>query len=134
MNNKLPIGYYLKKADNLLTEGINSIHNEFGIKRLDWQILNTINEDVEMDRQKLSETLLEFATQDQINSTVDILSEKQFIKDEKFLSLAEKGKTIYQKCVARQKEFRQKAMRNITESEYIQMTTTLEKMIKNLEG
>jgi len=43
MKNKLPIGYYLKKTDNLLTEGINNIHKEFNLTRTDWQILNSID-------------------------------------------------------------------------------------------
>ncbi|MCC7525161.1 MAG: hypothetical protein IT250_10080 [Chitinophagaceae bacterium] len=29
----LPIGYYLKKVDQLLTAGINAIHAEFDISR-----------------------------------------------------------------------------------------------------
>lgn len=34
---KMPIGFYLKKADNLLNENINRIHSEMGITRTDWQ-------------------------------------------------------------------------------------------------
>ncbi len=39
---KLPIGYWLKKADILLTEGIDKIQLQFGITKTGWQTLNTI--------------------------------------------------------------------------------------------
>ena len=133
MKNKLPIGYYLKKADNLLTEGINDIQNEFGITRTYWQILNSIKTDTEIDRQKLSELHSEFANKETIDKAVATLMERQLIREENFLTLTEKGQELYQNCFAKQQEFRQKAMKNITDDEYFQMITTLEKIIYNLE-
>ncbi len=40
----LPIGYWMKQADNLLTLGIDKIQAAFGFSRTDWQILNALKE------------------------------------------------------------------------------------------
>ena len=40
---KLPIGYFIKQADYLLTKGINEIQSSLGLTRTDWQILNSFN-------------------------------------------------------------------------------------------
>ncbi len=133
MKDRLPIGYYLKKTDNLVTEEINNIHKEFDITRTDWQILNSINENAEINRQILIELLSEFVNKENIDNTVAKLIDNQIIYEEKYLSLTEKGKELYQKCFAKQKEFRQKAMTNITEDEYLITITTLEKIIDNLK-
>lgn len=133
MKDKLPIGYYLKKADNLLTEGINNFHRELDITRIDWQILNSINENSEIDRQKISELLSEFSTGETINETVTILLHKQLIREEKYFSLTEKGAKLYQTCFQKQNAFRQKAMKNVTQQQYLQTIETLEKIIANLE-
>lgn len=133
MKNKLPIGYYLKKTDNLLTEGINNIHKEFDITRTDWQILNSINENAEIDRQQITEQLSEFANKDTISEAVAMLLSRQLIREEKYFSLTEKGKDLYQICFQKQKVFRQKAMENITEKQYLQTIEMLEKIIDNLD-
>ncbi len=133
MKNKLPIGYYLKKTDNLLTEGINNIHKEFGITRIVWQILNSINENAEINRQKITELLSEFANKETISDAISTLLDRQLIREEKYLSLTKKGEVLYQTCFQRQKAFRQKATENITEQQYLQTIETLEKIIDNLK-
>lgn len=40
----LPIGYWIKQADQMLTKGIDEIQLLFNITRTDWQIINSINE------------------------------------------------------------------------------------------
>src|SRR5690554_1331088 len=133
MKNKLPIGYYLKKADNLLTKGINNIHKELDITRTDWQILNSINENAEIDRQQITQQLSEFANKETISEAVAMLLSRQLIREENYFSLTERGKDLYQTCFQKQKVFRQKAMTNITEQQYLQTIETLEKITENLE-
>lgn len=133
MEDKLPIGYYLKKTDNLLTEGINRIHQEVDITRTDWQIINSINEDAEIDRQQISDQLSDFADKETINEAVATLLSRQLIHEDNYLSLTEKGKDLHRTCFQKQKMFRQKAMSNITEADYLQTIVTLKKIIDNLE-
>ncbi|MBK8516715.1 MAG: hypothetical protein IPL55_10675 [Saprospiraceae bacterium] len=132
MKNKLPIGYYLKKADNLLTEGINDIHKEFEINRTQWQILNSINENDSIDRNQIIDILREFADKETISNTIDKMINSELIIEGTELKLTEKGKDVFKKCFQKQKEFRHKSMKNISEQEYLQTITTLEKIIDNL--
>ncbi len=129
---RLPIGFYLKKADNLLTAGINEIHAEFGLTRTDWQILNTINGRNGLDRQAMSDILSEFANREAINNTIAGLIKNDLLQENNSLALTDKGKDIYQACLQKQISFRQKSMQNITDEEYLQVIATLEKIINNL--
>lgn len=132
MQSKLPIGYYLKKTDNLLTEGINQVHKALGITRTDWQILNSINENVQLDRRELGNLISEFASEEAINEAISVLIDRYLIQDSGYFSLTDKGRDLYQTCLQKQKEFRQKAMKDISEQEYFQTIATLEKIIHNL--
>lgn len=134
MEKKLPIGYYLKKADNLLTNGINNIHREYDINRTQWQILNSLNQNDRIDRNKLLETMREFANKEAIDNTIDTMITSKLINEENQLTPTEKGKDVFNKCLQKQKEFRHRSMNNISEQEYIQTITTLEKIIDNLKS
>jgi DNA-binding MarR family transcriptional regulator len=133
MKSKLPIGYFLKKVDNLLTEGINHIHKEFDINRTQWQILNAIHENIEIGRQQIVGTLSEFVNDEVINSAITNLINRGLINEDSNLKLTEKGAITFKNCLQKQKDFRLKAMNNISEQEYLQTITTLEKIIDNLK-
>ena len=132
-NRKLPIGYYLKKVDNLLTDGISKIHAEFGITRTDWQILNTIHDKKNTDRNTIYELLSEFATIEHINLLISSLIKNELVFENETLKLTEKGNDIFQTCLQNQIEFRQKSMQSVTEQEYVQLIGILEKIIDNLK-
>lgn len=132
-NNKLPIGYYLKKIDNLLTKGINRIHGEFAINRTQWQIIHSIYENDGISREQIAATLKEFADSETLaNATSDLIN-RGLVRESTTFTLTEKGKELHKQCFEKQKEFRQKAMRNISEEEYLTTISTLEKMIDNLK-
>ncbi len=133
MKDKLPIGYYLKKTDNLLTEGINTIHKELDITRTEWQILNLINEKGETGRQEIADLLSEFAGREKLDDAINTLLNRGIIQEEKYLSFTEKGEELYRLCFDKQTTFRKKAMENITEKEYLLTIETLEKIIDNLK-
>lgn len=132
MENKLPIGYYLKMADNLLTEGIHNIHQETGITRTDWQILNSINENNNLDVKSITKLLSVFADNATIAAAITNLHERGIILLGNKLSLTERGKSLYENCLQKQKQFRQIAMQNISEEEYENTLACLEKIIENL--
>ncbi len=130
---KNPIGYYLKKADNLLTDGINKIHAENGLTRTDWQILNTINESGNIEKQAICELLSEFANNETINNAISGLITNELVSENKNLELTDKGKEVFQTCLQKQTSFRQKSMQNLSEQEYLQLIAALEKIIDNLK-
>lgn len=132
IRSKKPIGYYLKTADNLLTEGINAIHKDLNITRTDWQILNSVQENPNIKRDDVAQLISEFTSYDEANQIIDALIERGILSESQSLSLTEEGKKLYQDCFERQTEFRLKATQNISEKEYIQTIETLEKIIENL--
>ena len=132
MEKKLPLGYYLKKADNLLTEGINDIHKEHGIDRTQWQILNSLNENDSIDRNKIIDVLITFADKETISNTIEKMINSELIKEDGQLKLTEKGTDVFNTCFQKQKGFRHKSMNNLSEQEYLQTITTLEKISANL--
>ncbi len=134
-NDKLPIGYYLKKADNLLTEGINKILIELEIDRLKWQLLHSINQNRNNDKSEVVSILKEFAGEKVISAAIDDLIKRGLVVSANGtnLALSQKGEELHTRCLQRQKEFRQKATENVTQEEYIHTIETLEKIIGNLQ-
>lgn len=128
---KKPIGYYLKKADNLLTGSINNIHAELGLTRTGWQILNSIKEGT--DKHTILAQLSGFASAEQLNETFSSLAARGWIVDNSTLKLTGEGEETFKNCLQKQTVLRQKSMQNITEQEYLQLITTLEKIIDNLK-
>jgi len=116
-----------------LTEGINNIHKEFDINRTQWQILNSINENDDINRNQIIVLLSEFLDKEAISSTIANLINRDLVAEETKLTLTEKGENVFKKCFLKQKEFRQKAMEGVTEQEYLQTITTLEKIIENFK-
>jgi hypothetical protein len=133
MTRELPIGYYLKKLDNLLTEGINNIHAELGINRLQWQVLNSVGEGKDVNRSSVIAILKEFSGEDNVGIAIDDLIDREVLAETSLLTLTEKGRDLHQRCVQIQNEFRQNAMQDIPEKDYLNVMRTLEKMITNLE-
>lgn len=133
MTRELPIGYYLKKLDNLLTEGINNIHAELGINRLQWQVLNSVGEGKDVNRSSVIAILKEFSGEDNVGIAIDDLIDREVLAETSLLTLTEKGRDLHQRCVQIQNEFRQNAMQDIPEKDYLNVMMTLDKMITNLE-
>ncbi len=132
MKNKLPIGYYLKTVDTLLTEGIDNIHQESGITRMDWQLLHSINENKHSVIQPITKLLSAFANKETLENALNNLCEKGYITKGNELTLTDNGKIFYEHCLQKQIQFRKKAMQNISEDEYEKTLSCLEKIIENL--
>jgi hypothetical protein len=52
-----PIGYWLKRADNLRTERINRAQTENGVSRSEWQVLNILKENGRTSYQQHFDTI-----------------------------------------------------------------------------
>src|SRR5690606_3686826 len=134
-NNKLPIGYYLKKADNLLTEGINNIFKALDINRLKWQILHSLTDNKRIDRSAMPSSLGPFADEEQIKLSIADLIERGLVQQigDTDIKLTNKGEEFHQLCFQKQKAFRLKATEGLSQEAYFKTIETLEKIISNLE-
>ena len=113
---QLPIGYWVKKVDELLTTGINEIQSSFGLTRTDWQALNSIKENEGIRRHDLITFMRPFADEASLNATFEKFTEDNLIfnEAEKF-TLTENGSVLHKRCMEKQKVFRQKATANISD-------------------
>ena len=133
-SNKLPIGYWVKQVDQLLTEGINKIQATFELTRSDWQILNLLSERQFTGKQTLFSTMQPFMDSTTAGQVLAALKQKgliNFVDDS--LELTDLGKKQYLDCLERQKEFRQKAVKDITPEDYQTTVATLQKITNNLK-
>lgn len=130
-----PIGYWIKRADELLTKGINEIQSSLGLTRTGWQILNTIHEKGQVNSSEIASLLKSFADEQAVGSLLIEFREEYIVAEaNQLLSLTEKGMELHAACFEKQKLFRQKMMNKISEQEYKQTISTLQRMIENLSG
>ncbi|MPR32847.1 MarR family winged helix-turn-helix transcriptional regulator [Salmonirosea aquatica] len=129
---RLPIGYWLKRTDTLLTEGIDAVQAEFGLNRTQWQILHTIAENPALEKEALAEVMKPFVSENQLVAYLDILIERGTVTGQERFYLTEKGQQLHAECLDKQKEFREKAMLGVSKEAYEQTLSTLEKIVENL--
>lgn len=133
---KTPIGYWIKKIDNLLTDCIDNIQSEFGLTRISWQVLNSIYINSEFHESDLLELMKPLAKKSHIEYILQSFRADNVIEtvEYKVLRLTNKGKELFANCFERQNEFRMKVTNNISEAEYKTVVLTLQKMINNIEA
>jgi len=133
----LPIGYWLQKGSNLLTAKIAQAHQSVNLSRTDWQIMHTIKERDIISLPELAQTLAVFADEREVQATLH-----RFFSDrvtsyadetKQLVCLTPAGDLLHQECMTRQKQIRQKAIQDISESEYLLVIKTLQKLVANLE-
>ncbi|MBE2187630.1 MAG: hypothetical protein IAE99_12740 [Rhodothermales bacterium] len=73
---RLPIGYWLKRADELLTARIDEAQRENGLTRLGWQALNVVRGADGAEAALVAETLAPFASATEVLGVVDALRER----------------------------------------------------------
>ena len=130
---QLPIGYYLKLADNFLTKGIDDIQSQHGLNRVEWQVLNSIYERPESPKTEIIELMKPLANNQLVeNIFAKLIDKNQVEVKNNTLILTAEGKKIHKSCFETQQEFRKKAVTNISETDYQTTILTLQKMIENI--
>lgn len=129
---KLPIGYWIKQVDNILTKGIDDIQSSFGMTRTDWQVLNTVSESETIKKNELVKIMSPFLGTPLIDDMLTNLKERHLIdENNQKLILTDKGKKQHSLCLEKQKLFRQNTMIGISEQDYQVTVLTLQKIIEN---
>ncbi len=134
-NLKLPIGYWLKRADKVLTIQIDQAQAVHGVSRTEWQILNLLKENGRADREQIFATLCTFVDETQFQEIINHLIERGWIDEavgSRELQLTEAGQRQHERIFATQKEVRQRAMQGISQDEYATTIRVLQQMIENL--
>jgi len=138
---ELPIGYWLKRADSLLTEQINQLQARHGVSRTDWQTLNLLNESGSSSKERLFESMRTFVDAAGLDEILSRLSQRGWIErgpvsgsGTSEFQLTAEGRRQHTVILATQKEAREKAMRGISAEEYATAIKVLKQIVSNLEG
>jgi DNA-binding MarR family transcriptional regulator len=133
MKQELPIGYYLRKTDNLLTEGIKAIHKEHDIDRTQWQILHSLYRHGRIGKDVLSAILTAFAYLNQLETACLSWLQRNLVHvEDGMLALSEKGEEHHRACLKKQLIFRTKTIQHISKEKYNIKMITLTQMLDNL--
>lgn len=130
---ELPIGYWIKQADLLLTKGIDDIQSSFGMTRTDWQILHAVSEKAFVSRIDLINLISPFADTNRSEGILTkFIAEHLINEHENKLTLTGKGIALHSACFEKQKAFRQSVMIGISEHDYQITILTLQKVVDNI--
>ena len=133
-----PIGYWLKHADEVITEHADRALRDNGFTRSRWQALNTVYEADTITMSGVFGTLQTFINARQLEEIVEgFVQEGWLVKrgegDAAELTLTDAGKSQRETVFKLQSEVRRRAMQGITEEEYATVIDVLQRMVKNLE-
>jgi len=136
-----PIGYWLKRADTLLTAQIDKAQAANGVSRFDWQVLNMLNEMGSASKERIFESMLAFVDAPGVDEIVTRLVGRGWAEQSEIskrgtveFHLTEEGRRRHGIILATQKEVRQRAMQGISEEDYATVIRVLKRIVSNLEG
>ncbi len=131
----LPIGYWLKRADDLLTSRIDEVQRANDLTRLAWQILNLLHEKGTVGRAELTDTLQPFAEAARVDDMVANLTERGVIgrSVEGGFVLTPTGADLHSRAFQAQQAVRQRAVAGISGEEYATTVSVLQRLVDNLE-
>jgi DNA-binding MarR family transcriptional regulator len=133
-----PIGYWLKQADNVLTEHIDRVLSENGFTRSRWQVLNTVYQAGTITRASLFHTVQTFIDARQLDEIIREFVEEGWLvafggSNGAQLTLTDAGIAKREAVFELQSGVRRRAMKGIAEQEYAKVIDVLERMVKNLQ-
>jgi DNA-binding MarR family transcriptional regulator len=133
-----PIGYWLKHADEVITEHVDRVLSDNGFTRSRWQVLNIIYQAGTTTRSGVFDTVQTFIDICQLDEIIDGFMEEEWLVKHgegngAQLTLTAAGKAKRESIFELQRDVRRRAMRGITEGEYATVIDVLERMVRNLE-
>ncbi|MCR5886834.1 hypothetical protein LRS06_03410 [Hymenobacter sp. J193] len=128
-----PIGYWLKKLDELLTRRIQEAQYQAGLTRLGWQLLQTVSQTSLAPFEALAAALAPFASPPEIQQLLEEFRAKGWLqKAQASYALTAAGQQLYQQCLEAQQRVRERVMRGISAEEYALTLAVLQRMAQNL--
>lgn len=133
-----PIGYWLKHADEVITEHADRVLSDNGFTRFRWQVLNIVYQTGTITRSGVFDAMQTFIDARRLDEIIDGFVKEGWLVvrgegDAAQLTLTEAGRTRRETVFKLQSEVRRRAMQGITEQEYATVIDVLERMVRNLE-
>ncbi|MGE0040955.1 MAG: MarR family winged helix-turn-helix transcriptional regulator [Vicinamibacterales bacterium] len=134
-----PIGYWLKRADEVITRHVNATQAAHGVSRAEWQVLNTIHETGGVSRARLAETLRPFVDADGVDAILARLEGRGWTACSTVeagavgIHVTPAGRRAHETIHAAQVEVRRRAMDGVDEADYRTVIRVLQRLVANLE-
>lgn len=132
----LPIGYWLKKPDELLTTRINEAQEANGLSRTEWQILNVLSETSSATKSEIIEALRPFGDERTLGSPIESLIDRGLVEKDgteaNKLRLTAQGKTLHASAHEVQAKVRHRAIQGISEADFVTTVKVLQQIVSNL--
>ena len=131
-----PIGYWINRCDQAITNAMNHRLSAYDVNRIDWQVLNVIVKQKATTEAALFDQLQANADRDTLLAAVDKLHQRGYLRRTEdspdSLALTEQGNRFWQTLGERIATFRDDSLRGITEEEYKTALFVLKRMTQNL--
>ncbi|KJK57471.1 MarR family winged helix-turn-helix transcriptional regulator [Saccharothrix sp. ST-888] len=131
-----PIGYWLNRTDQALTDYMNSMLAEFGLTRIAWQILNVVEDDPQATDSDVLAVLAANADAAALTGAIETIVADGWVArpEPGRLALTDDGRARLAEAAERVGAFRELSTAGITGEEYRIAVTVLERMTHNLES
>lgn len=132
---KLPIGWYLKEADSLITQYMNAAFEAFGIGRFHWQVMKNIDTHIKISKALYYHQVSRFLSEAELEEILQSLVSRNWVQqNEDMYSFTPTGKTKFDEIAANQQGNHEKILTGTTTEEYLSTINFLETIIKNMGG
>jgi hypothetical protein len=133
---RLPIGYWLERADELLTARIDEAQRENGPTRLSWQVINVVHERGMVTGGEVAVILRPFAEGAAVNEVLADLAEGGVLDRTAGggFDVTPAGTELYTRALAAQLEVRQRAVAGIGEAAFETTVRVVQRLVANLES
>ena len=132
---QLPIGYWIKRADEALTARIDEAQAANGLSRTGWQILNAPHDAGSMAREHIPQLLHPSASAGSLVEQIAHLAERGLIESERDTTayrLTDRGRQVHADALASQRAVRQRAVQGVSEADYLTAIRVLQRIVENL--
>lgn len=132
---KLPIGWYLKEADSLITQYMNASFETIGITRFQWQVMKHIDTHEKISKALYYHQVSRFLTEPELEEILTSLQSRNWIQQEgDMYSFTSTGQTAFANISNTQQENHAKILTGTTTDEYLATINFLETIIRNMGG
>ncbi|WP_369252373.1 MarR family winged helix-turn-helix transcriptional regulator [Geodermatophilus amargosae] len=133
MQQQRPVGWWVKRLDELLERGLDDVVAAEGLSRRHWQVLDSLAGGPSA-RPELAAALASFATPRRVDDVVADLAARAWVEDRGgVLALTSDGRTAHGRLAGGVAAFRRRVADGLSAEEYAATVAGLARMVANLE-
>ncbi len=132
MERQRPVGWWVRRLDELLERGLDDVVAAEGLTRRHWQVLDSLAARP-VPRADLVAALASFAAPEQVDAVLADLAARGWLAGDGTTSLTAAGRAAHERVAEAVGRFRRRVADGLTAEEYAQVVHGLARMVANLE-